>query len=58
MIDDFETVMGRMEKIHNHWPLLGFCQVIELATDAIIDNFNLTDDDLITALDEYIEENL
>ncbi len=58
MIDDFETVMGKMEEIHNQWPSLRFCQVIELATDAIPDNFNLTDDDLITALDGYLKENL
>ena len=56
MRDDFETVMGKMGEIHNLWPLLRFCQVIELATATITDNFNLTDDDLITALDERMIE--
>lgn len=56
MIDDFEAVMMKMEEIHNNWPLLRFCQVIELATDSIRDNYSLSDDDLITVLDKLSEE--
>lgn len=58
MIDSFETIMMKMEKIHNHWPSLRFGQVVEIVTDAVKDNFNLTDDALIIMLDKFLEENL
>ena len=57
MIDDFEAVMMKMEEIHSQWPSLRFCQVIELATDAVKNNFNLMDCALMIMLDEYIKEN-
>jgi len=56
MIDDFEAVMMKMEDIHNRWSSLRFCQVIELATDAIKDNFNLSDDALWLMLEKYERE--
>ena len=55
MIDDFETVMMKMEEIHNRWPSLRFCQVIGNVIRG--DGYYMYDDDLITALDKYLEEN-
>ncbi len=55
MIDDFETVMMKMEEIHNRWPSLRFCQVIGNVIRG--DGYYMSDDDLITALDKCLEEN-
>lgn len=55
MIDDFETVMMKMEEIHNQWPSLRFCQVIGNVVRG--DAYYITDDVLITALDNYLEKN-
>lgn len=59
MIDDFEAVMMKMEEIHSRQPLLRFCQVIESALGNMGKReYYISDDILITALDEYMERNL
>ncbi len=59
MIDDFEAVMMKMEEIHSQFPALRFCQVIENALDGIeTDNFYLSDDDLLLALEIYLEREI
>ncbi len=59
MIDDFEAVMMKMEEIHNQLGSLRFCQVIENALDGIeTDNFYLSDDGLLLALEIYLEREI
>ena len=59
MIDDFEAVMMKMEEIHSQFSSLRFCQVIENALDGIeTDNFYLSDDDLLLALEIYLEREI
>ena len=53
MIDDFEAVMMKLEEIHNQFPALRFCQVIGNASGE--NNYYLSDDDLLTALETYLE---
>lgn len=59
MIDDYEAVMMKMEEIHSRWPSLRFCQVIENALgNSGKRNYYISDDNLITLLDHYVEINL
>ncbi len=56
MIDDFEAVMMKMEEIHNQFPALRFCQVIGNASGD--HTYYLHDDDLLTALETYLEREI
>ncbi len=56
MVDDFEAVMMKMEEIHNQFPALRFCEVIGNASGE--QNYYLPDDDLLTALETYLEREM
>ena len=53
MIDDFETVMMKMEEIHNQFPALRFCQVIGNVMGE--GSYYLPDNELLSALETYLE---
>ena len=56
MIDDFEAVIKKMEETHRQLPSLRFCQVIGNAAGD--HTYYLHNDDLLTALDEYLEREI
>lgn len=57
MIEDFVRIIMIMEQAHLRWPSLRFCQIIELVSDAVKDNFNLSDAALLIMLEKYMEKN-
>jgi len=58
MIDDFETILMKLEEAHERWPSLRFGQLIEnVFAETKFGFFYWTDDTFIEGIETYLENN-
>ncbi len=59
MIDDFETILGKLAEAHDRWPSLRFGQLLANVFDPNpLDCFYWPDDAFIEGIETYMENNV